>query len=255
LEYYRESPYVNLIRMADLDGDGKDEVIVGAQNWRFYAFSGAGKELWQYEVVHASTAGAVADLNGDGKKEVIAGTHYYSAMALSNDGKLLWMQRFTAPICYDIATGSFDANKTRGVVFGSGDGNIYYTDFAGKARMTFDTGDEVKHVTTADLDGDGIDEILATSDNGYLYCFGADGKLRWLHHLPNAATALTTMTLDGHQTVIAGTSGGDILAFDAEGKLVRKSTLGSPVAQLATDDNMLIAASADGHLKELGNKN
>jgi outer membrane protein assembly factor BamB len=117
--------------------------------------------------------------------------------------------------------------------------------------MTFDTGDEVKHVATADLDGDGIDEILATSDNGYLYCFGANGKLRWLHHLPNAATALTTMILDGHQTVIAGTSG-DIFAFDADGKLVRKSTFESAISQLAIAENNLIAANADGHLVELG---
>lgn len=253
LKLYREAPYVNLIRMADLDGDGKDEVVVGAQNWRFYVFNGQGKELWQYEVVHASTAGAVADLNGDGKKEVLAGTHYYSASVLSDDGKLLWTQRFTAPICYDIATGKFDNEKTRGVVFGAGDGNIYYTDSTGKARMTFDTSDEVKHVTTADLDSDGIDEILATSDNGYLYCFNADGKLRWLHQLPNSATALTSISIDDHETAVAGTSGGDIFAFDASGRLLRRSTLGSAVAQLATDGTNLIAASVEGHLMELRN--
>src|SRR5690606_37471205 len=75
LDFYRESPYVNVVRMGDLDGDGKAEVVIGSQNWRFYVYNGAGKELWQYETVHASRSGAIADLDGDGKQEVLAGTH------------------------------------------------------------------------------------------------------------------------------------------------------------------------------------
>ena len=251
LSFYRESPYINLVRMGDLDGDGKDEVVIGSQNWRFYVNNGAGKELWQYETVHSSTSGAIADLDGDGKKEVLAGTHYYTAWALSSDGKMLWGQRFKSPICYDIATGNFDGNKTRGVIFGGGDGTFYYTDSTGKERMQYNTGDEVKHVATADLDGDGIDEMLAASDNGYLYCFGADGKLRWLHQLGNPATALVAMPVQSKMAAVVGTKSGRIYAFDAKGDLLKQADEGSPIAQMTVDGEALKVATDDGRIIKL----
>jgi hypothetical protein len=251
LSFYRESPYINLVRMGDLDGDGKDEVVIGSQNWRFYVYNGAGKELWQYETVHASTSGAIADLDGDGKKEVLAGTHYYTASVLSYDGKKLWSKRFTAPICYDIATGNFDGNKTRGVIFGGGDGLIYYTDSKGNERMQYDTGDEVKHVAAVDLDGDGIDEIIGTSDNGYLYCFGANGKLRWLRQLDNPATALVTMPVQSKPAAVVGTRKGDIYAFDSNGDLIRQAKEDSAIAQMAADGTILKVATEDGQILSL----
>ena len=121
LSYYRRPPYVNLVRTGDLNGDGRPEVVAGGENWRFYAFQGDGTELWNYESVHPSRAGAVADLDGDGKAEVICGTHYYWASVLSGDGVLRWQYRF-GPICYDVKAGHFAGDRTRGLVFGSGDG-------------------------------------------------------------------------------------------------------------------------------------
>ena len=108
---------------------------------------------------------------------------------LKPDGTPLWARR-CGPICYDIATGSFDGDKTRGVVLGCGDGLIHYLDSAGKERLAYNTGDEVKHVACGDLDGDGRDEIVAGSVNFNLYCFGADAQRRWRQDLGSEITAL-----------------------------------------------------------------
>jgi hypothetical protein len=247
LQYYRRPPYVNLVRMGDLDGDGKDEIISGGENWRFYAYNGAGKQLWQYETVHPSRSGAIADLDGDGKKEVIAGTHYYSASVLSSAGKLVWSYRL-GPITYDIAVGNFDGDKTRGVVFGAGDGIIHYVDSKGKARLQFNTGDEVRHVATADLDGDGRDEILAASDNSYLYCIGADAKVRWARHLDAPATALVAAQVGSTPRVLVGTRDGQLLAFNAKGELTRQSALGSAIKKILSQGDAFFIATEGGQL-------
>jgi hypothetical protein len=247
LQYYRRPPYVNLVRMGDLNGDGKDEVISGAENWRFYAYDGTGKQLWQYETVHPSRSGAIADLDGDGKKEVVAGTHYYTSTVLSDEGKRVWSYRL-GPIAYDIAVGNFDGDKTRGVVFGAGDGFIHYADSKGQPRLKFNTGDEVRHVATADLDGDGRDEIFAASDNSYLYCIGADAKVRWAHHLDSPATALTAASAGSTPSVTVGTRDGQLLAFNAKGELIRQTALGSSVTQLLAQGNALFVATDGGQL-------
>ncbi len=251
LQYYRRPPFVNLVRMGDLDGDGKDEVISGGENWRFYAYSGAGKPLWQFETVHPSRSGAVADLDGDGKKEVVAGTHYYTSTVLDGTGKRIWSYRL-GPIAYDIATGNFDGNKTRGVVFGSGDGFIHYTDFKGESRLKLNTGDEVRHVATADLDGDGRDEILAASDNSYLYCIGADTKVRWARHLDSPATALATVQSGSTPGVLVGTRDGQLLAFNAKGELSRQTALGSSITKILVQGDATFVATAGGQLLRIG---
>lgn len=250
LELYRSPPYVNLVRTGDLDGDGRPEIIAGGENWRFYAFSGDGKELWNYEAVHPSRSGAVADLDGDGQAEVICGTHYYAASVLKSDGTRQWAYSF-GPICYDVATGSFDGDQTRGVVFGGGDGYLHYVDSAGKARLKFNAGDEVRRVATGDLDGDGKDEILGGSENFYVYCFAADGTSRWRSDVGSEVRALETASVPGGAVALVGTNAGDLLTFDAAGKVKAVSRLGAAVVDIAIDGDSVLVATADGRLRRL----
>ena len=222
LEYYRRPPYVNVVRTGDLDGDGRPEVIAGGENWRFFAFSADGRPLWNYESVHPSRSGAVADLDGDGKAEVMCGTHYYWMTTLNPDGTKKWVYgTFGAsfgPICYDIAVGSFDRDKTRGVILGGGDGGVHYLSFDGKLRMRYDTGDEVRKVLAADLDGDGRDEIVAGSMSRSVYVFDAAGKRLWRFEAGSPVDTLAFVAQGKTRRLLAGTESGDLYGFDADGE-------------------------------------
>ncbi|NLS90745.1 MAG: PQQ-binding-like beta-propeller repeat protein [Planctomycetaceae bacterium] len=250
LEYYRRPPYVNLVRTGDIDGDGTPEVIAGGENWRFYAFEADGTELWNYESVHPSRAGAVVDLDGDGKAEVLCGTHYYWATALNADGTARWKCSF-GPICYDIATGRFDQSRRRGVVFGSGDGKVHLVDSAGKMQMEYDTGDEVKHVAAGDLDGDGVDEVLAGSLNYNVYCFGADKQRRWRLDLGAPVSALAIVPQKPGDLAIAGTAQGRLATIDAKGNIRAVSQLNSEVRDILVCPDSVVVAAADGRVTSL----
>jgi putative pyrroloquinoline-quinone binding quinoprotein len=248
LSYYRKPPYVNLVRTGDIDGDGTPEVIAGGENWRFYAFSAEGEELWNYESVHPSRSGAVADLDGDGKDEVICGTHYYWASALNADGTARWKYRF-GPICHDMVTGRFGESQRRGVVFGSGDGKIHYVDSDGKASLQYDTGDEVKQVAVGDLDGDGIDEILAGSLNYNVYCFGADAKRRWRVDLGGPVSALATIPQKQGGLVVVGTSKGRLATINQNGNVQAVTELNSEILNILVCPDAIVVATADSQAR------
>ncbi|MBQ9367659.1 MAG: FG-GAP repeat protein, partial [Victivallales bacterium] len=84
--------------------------------------------------MHPSRSGAVADLDGDGLDEVLCGTHYYAMQVLNGKGQRIWRASF-GPICWAIATGNFDGDKTRGVIAGSGNGFAYMFDSKGKRLL------------------------------------------------------------------------------------------------------------------------
>jgi hypothetical protein len=255
LEFYRRPPYVNVVRTGDLDGDGRAEVIVGGENWRFYAFSGDGRELWNYESVHPSRSGAVADLDGDGKAEVLCGTHYYWMTALNHDGTKRWVYgtfgSYFGPICYDIAVGSFDGNRTKGVVLGSGDGAVHYLSSEGKVRLRYDTGDEVRKVLAADLNGDGRDEITAGSMSRSVYAFDAGGKRLWRFAAGSPVNSLAFVVEGKKRRLLAGSEAGSLYTLDPEGKPVSLNALGSAVVDIVPFDKGAIVATADGKVRRM----
>ena len=77
--------------LADINGDGKLEVIFGSCDNKVYALNYDGSLLWSYttgEWVYSSPA--VADINNDGLLEVIIGSYDDKVYALNYDGSLLW---------------------------------------------------------------------------------------------------------------------------------------------------------------------
>lgn len=75
-------------------------------------------------------------------------------------------------------------------------------------------------VQSADLDGDGTDEVLAGSSNGKVYCLSADGQVRWVADVKAEVNSVAIVDLagDGRPEVVAGAMGGLVVALDGEGQ-------------------------------------
>lgn len=246
LSFYRREPHVNLVRIADLDGDGSGEVVAGGNNWKFFVWDSTGKERWNYETVHPSRSVAIADLDGDGTREIVAGTEYTWASILEHDGRLRSKVRFQSPICHSIDTGLFRKGKGVGILFGAGDGHLYQTDSHGEMMFRFDTGDEVTEVRGIDLDGDGIDEMIAASGNGYLYAFTGDGKPLWRRPVAGAISDLASITVDGVTAIATATATAELIAYDATGAVLRRSPTGAAVVALLSGDDGIFLIAKDG---------
>ena len=80
---------------ADLDGDGKRDLVVGAEGVTVAVFPGNGDFTFGPEVTLGTGAsphdGIITDLNGDGKKDLVVANHYFhSVTVLLNRGALLF---------------------------------------------------------------------------------------------------------------------------------------------------------------------
>ncbi|MET8474301.1 VCBS repeat-containing protein [Streptomyces sp. NPDC006422] len=132
---------------ADLDGDGKKDVVVGGSSHGVWAYSGTSlvkgepKKLWQATVPGEVHNIATGDVNGDGTPDVA--------------------------VAADSATAVLDGRT-------------------GKTLTTIDgKGAYVRTVTVADIDDDGKAEILVPTDA--LRVYDASGTQRWSYAAPSSA--------------------------------------------------------------------
>jgi hypothetical protein len=151
--------------VADIDEDGKPEVVGGNA-----VFSYDGKLKWE-DTTRLDGYVAVADLDGDGKPEIITASSLDHALnAYHHDGKKYW-----GPV--DINQGKADLNdKCKGCGGGP--------------------------PTVADFDGDGKPEIAAAAGYGYVI-FEHDGAPKWFKVT---------------QDISSRTTGSSVFDFEGDGK-------------------------------------
>lgn len=173
--------------LADLEGDGTVEVIVGANVYegatgalRFTGEGGAGRPGRFTEAGWMSFA---ADLDGDGAQEVVTGATIYAA-----DGSI---------VC---DTGEDDGFPAVADLDGDGAGDVVVVasgtvrvfDAACVERAAWSLGSEGfgGPPTLGDLDGDGLPEIGVASAEAYT-AFEADGTRMWSVPVSDASSSTT----------------------------------------------------------------
>lgn len=191
------------ITMADLDGDGSEEIIAG--NWDSL-------ELWVVQADGSPFPGwprqmnnknwgtpSVGDLDNDGDLEIVVNTVGRRTYVFHHDGseffdgdndgdgdgvfhvRLGEIFNRSTPLLLDV-----DDDGTLEILFGThwrdGSDNFVYalkndaTNAPGWPRNMGAAGYSVTHMTAADLDQDGEEEMTFLCDNDSLYVFEKDGS-------------------------------------------------------------------------------
>ncbi|MCX6230634.1 MAG: FG-GAP-like repeat-containing protein [Bacteroidetes bacterium] len=158
--------------VADLDGDGKPELVIGDYSGRLVALNGENGSLaWDY--VWSASAGyyigspvTIADINNDGLCEIIF-CNWFKIIALKNNGSLLWSYSIPAyeTAFRGIIAADVNNDNTKDVIFGTSNGLVI--------ALKGNTGDTLWTVNLAAHYGNTfeIDNAPLLSD------FDHDGKL------------------------------------------------------------------------------
>jgi len=219
---------------ADINGDGRDEVVIPTENVGIVALDAKGNPLWKYRGeadgprVSVRCPGAAADIDGDGRCEIFAAGQF-GPLCVNGDGTLRW----------ETPTGDdFISSVTIADANGNGKPELYACSQNDNAAWCFDArtgairwktamvgGADVypsSSLAVADLDDDGSAEIVVADQLGYVYCLDAEGAIRWIFLIEKRTHAAPSVgDVDGDGEIEILVAGGDhyLYCIDAGGAL------------------------------------
>ncbi|MCY3766539.1 MAG: hypothetical protein OXH06_14065 [Gemmatimonadetes bacterium] len=203
------------LRVADLNGDGRQEVI-----------GGPGR---------ITCGGTCYVLDADGAEVASNGLDGWASMMPACD---VWVRGDE----HLIACGT-----NRSHVFGLKlDGNRLETLW--KLRV----GEEVNAVCAADVDGDSRPEVLVGSDCFYIYLLDEHGKERWRRNLAAPVQQVMVAERDGDAKIAAGCEDGSVWVLDGDGRTLGLHRAESEIHTLtAHEESRLLIGCSDGTLSLL----
>ena len=186
------------IEVADLDGDGVNEVVFGSgvslgetpgegylYVYSYDADAGEYVREWKSPDLDGCVEGVkVADLNGDGRPEIVASNGYryregyifvYTSDvegtpsgSVMSGFKKLWQSGDIGPKVYGLALGDIDDDGHMEIVGGTNEGFVYVYEAPSWKRewKSDDLGKDVLGIALQNVDGDGDTEIIAC-EGGY----------------------------------------------------------------------------------------
>jgi FG-GAP-like repeat len=261
--------------IADIDGDGTNDIVIGGQNAVMHVISGAnGHDIahWPQNAVvsGAPTAidstPAVADLFKNGKKEIVVGAgstwqpnHNGGVIVFNPDGSEHcvfhtldngnpWANNgtpsgYTQPVFSSPAIGDIDGDGFPDIVFGSFDGHIYGISRNCTKILDENIEDSIwSSPALYDIDGDGRKEIFIGGDQaagGAIDWSGGEFRsVKWVPGAPGNAVELWKRQVD--DTVWSSPAIGDI---DGDGRV--EVVVGDGFFYHRTATNQVFAWHAD----------
>jgi outer membrane protein assembly factor BamB len=251
--------------VADLNGDGKKEVIAVSYDGTYCLNGMTGDKLWSYPTGCGYSSPVVADLFGNGKMEVLVAAFWNSLYCLDGTtGNMLWFST-TGYNDYSPTLADLFGDGKLEVLVGSRDGGVYC--FDGKTgdklwNFTAEIGDShlsyrndiTSSPLAADLFGDGKEEVLVGSmDYSAYYLNGATGNTIWKYktgdQVPCSPVAADLLG-DGKKEVLVGSQDGNVYCLDGmTGDKLWNCTTGavytSPVVVYGPEGGTLALVGAD----------
>jgi hypothetical protein len=123
-------------------------------------------------------------------------------------------------------------------------------------RLDPDADNNVRVVYAADVNLDGINEILVGSDNGLLYLFNRSGRLLWRHNNTAGVVAVSVASFSKpkEKNIVVGFNDGSIEFLNAKGEIqwkakIKKSVEAMDISDLDSDgEQEIIVGSVDNNI-------
>lgn len=229
---YRDFParHTSTPTVADLDGDGRLEVLIGSRRTGVHCLDGGGNVRGMQPLPEGLPWSGIvcADADRDGRMDLywLARSGLLSCHAA--DGGPRWTYQLALPRPDDktdasLAVGDVDGDGLAEVI-ASGPYVVACVGADGTEKWALRNPSRFGNAgpVLADLDRDEKSEVVIGGDDGVLYCLeGATGRTRWTHRTfagrIDASIAVADLDGDGRLEVVYGDAHGTLYCLGAEG--------------------------------------
>lgn len=228
--------------VADIDGDGRLDIIAPSWDHTVYAWSANGQLLWRRYIEDTLwSSPVVADIDRNGTPEIVLGGDIWAGNPLgAPEGGLIWILNRdgstypgypihvpTQTVWSTPAVVDLDRDGEMDVVVGTG---THFPDPGGRWVSAFNArtkqalpgwpvqveGRTMTSPAIGELDGDPGLEVAVGSEGGYIYAFDTDGTRMWRscesghpqgcfeRYATHGGVSIADVDDDGQQEVVAG---------------------------------------------------
>lgn len=261
--------------IADINGDGLDEVVIGGRDGMVYAYNSSGMFVpgWPYPAAGAVNGSpAAGNLDADSAFEVVFGSEDGYVYVVNGNGSNLpgWPQECSAAVHDTPCIGDIDGDLQNDILVGTTDGYLYAWNASGflLPGFPFQLGSSGAAIESSpclgDMDQDDVMEIAVGCDDGYIYLLKyrmGEPEIMWKKrtgYFVRSSPAMGDIDGDGAYELVCGSDDFSMYAFESNGVAVRgwpvtttyKLNFSSPALGDIDNDNVLevVFGSGDGYI-------
>jgi outer membrane protein assembly factor BamB len=232
---YRTNDWATSLHVADLDGDGDSEVIVGTYDgrvqvltkwgtWKWEQPLGSGKWICTVVGVPRVEEGNLVAPREENRVCVLAGSRDGCVYALNQRGYEVWV--WTDDVGRPVRQVYVNPMRPNEVIIASESGYIHALDRQSKTLLwRYPTNGAVRCLFSSDIDDDGEIELLVATDDYHIHVLDSQGKCKGDLFTDYKVYTLFVARLDGQVTLLASTGNKSLHAWHIE-----KQESGQPLA-------------------------
>jgi WD40 repeat protein len=236
-DFDAHSPMSSSALVADIDGDGENEILFGTRKGKLFVLDANSGIKWFYDsnekvdeielmfldsenVSSIESSPSMGDINGDGKNEVVFGTELGMIYVLDAKGKFIWKYKAGGSVRGQVLIHDLYSDGDMKIIFGCGDGWLYVLNSNGKLVWKFEASSPIQS-TPAILQRDKL-SIVFGADDGNILCVDKKGDLLWKYKTKDkifAQPSIGKLLDDERQFIVVGSSDHHLYVLDQSGDL------------------------------------
>ena len=249
-----------------LNGDRQSQIVFADAKGGVTALGADGTPQWNITVSteRCDRPIGLGDVCGDGRPEILVGDEKGTLHCLSSQGEVMWKTNLGAAVTTDLLVDEPARGAGHRILAGLKDEHLVCLTGEGKPLWTVPidgTMDIGAGLTSYDLNGDGIKEIVLASRNHQILAFAADGQRLWRVETGaqvRGTPAIGDVDGDGESEIITGCADWRIYAISPQGEVRWTLNVGARIdssvllADINSDGILDIIASVTGNKREQG---